>query len=93
MLVHPPISRGFLHQPLSETCRSSGANDNGYARTHARMDIAKVLLEQSRKCHALARACQDDEIARQAVEIANTLMEAAHELSELTEKNRPPSVP
>ena len=50
------------------------------------MDIAKSLLEQARQCFSIARQCRDEEVARQLVEMGNTLMEAAHEFSQIAEK-------
>jgi hypothetical protein len=50
------------------------------------MDIAKILLEQAQKCFSIARECRDEEVARQLVEMGNTLMAGAHDLAELVER-------
>ena len=54
------------------------------------MDLAKILLEESQKCFSVARRCEDEAIARELCEIANTLLAAAQELSEIRAKPQEP---
>ena len=63
---------------------SADALDDPLLGFHLAQDFE--LREQARECFSIARQCRDEEIARQLVEMGNTLMEAAHELSEIMEK-------